>query len=313
MLVAWTRCPTRPSPLVVTSPPYFAGKEYEEALGEDGVPATYLEYLQLLRDVLRECVRKLEPGGRIAVNVANLRRRPYRSLSADVIGTFQDELRLLLRGEIIWVKQRGSSGSCAWGSFQRPGNPVLRDLTERVIVASKGRFDRAVPAKVRARRGLPSESSMTRDDFMENTLDVWEIPAESATRVGHPAPFPIELPARLIELHTYRGDLALDPFAGSGTTAVAAVRAGRHYAGYDLDESYIALAESRVGQERRRLVREAPDAPVRVVLPAIPEPASEGEDFSRAVREGRAAKTIARSVIEAAGFSDIQKDVNPGE
>jgi site-specific DNA-methyltransferase (adenine-specific) len=295
--------------LVVTSPPYFAGKEYEEALGEGGVPATYLEYLQLLRDVFRECVRKLEPGGRIAVNVANLGRRPYRSLSADVIGILQDDLRLLLRGEIIWVKQRGSSGSCAWGSFQRPGNPVLRDLTERVIVASKGRFDRGVPAKVRARRGLPSESSMTRDDFMENTLDVWEIPAESATRVGHPAPFPIELPARLIELHTYRGDLVLDPFAGSGTTAVAAVRAGRHYAAYDLDESYIALAESRVEQERRRLAREASDAPVQVVLPAIPEPASEDEDFqSRAVREGRAAKTIARLVIDAAGFTDIQKD-----
>ena len=176
--------------LVVTSPPYFAGKEYEEALGEAGVPATYLEYLDLFRDVFVECVRKLEPGGRIAVNVANLGRRPYRSLSADVIGILQDDLRLLFRGEIIWVKQRGSSGSSAWGSFQRPGNPVLRDLTERVIVASKGRFDRAVPAKHRARGGLPSEGSMTREDFMENTLDVWEIPAESATRVGHPAPFP---------------------------------------------------------------------------------------------------------------------------
>jgi DNA modification methylase len=119
------------------------------------------------------------------VNVANLGRRPYRSLSADVVGILQDDLRLLLRGEIVWVKQRGSSGSCAWGSFQRPGNPVLRDLTERVVIASKGRFDRALSAKERAGRGLPSESSMTREDFMENTLDVWEIPAESATRVGH--------------------------------------------------------------------------------------------------------------------------------
>ena len=160
--------------LVVTSPPYFAGKEYEDALGEDGIPGTYLEYLDLLREVFAQCLQKLEPGGRIAVNVANLGRRPYRSLSADVVGILQDDLRMLLRGEIIWVKQRGSSGSCAWGSFQRPGNPVLRDLTERVIVASKGRFDRAIPAKVRAQKGLPSESSMTRDDFMENTLDVWE-------------------------------------------------------------------------------------------------------------------------------------------
>lgn len=219
--------------LVVTSPPYFAGKEYEEAVGRSGVPATYLEYLSLLREVFSECARKLEPGGRIAVNVANLGRRPYRSLSSDVIGILQDDLRLLLRGEIIWLKQRGSSGSCAWGSFQRPGNPVLRDLTERVVIASKGRFDRAIAPRLRAQGNLPSESSMTREDFMENTLDLWEIPAESATRVGHPAPFPVELPARLIELYTYRGDLVLDPFAGSGTTAVAALRCGRHYAGYD--------------------------------------------------------------------------------
>jgi site-specific DNA-methyltransferase (adenine-specific) len=295
--------------LVVTSPPYFAGKEYEEALGQGGVPATYLEYLNLLRDVFARCVQKLEPGGRIAVNVANLGRRPYRSLSSDVIGILQDDLRLLLRGEIIWVKQRGSSGSCAWGSFQRPGNPVLRDLTERVVVASKGRFDRAVSAKERACRQLPSEASMTRDDFMENTLDVWEVPAESATRVGHPAPFPIELPARLIELYTYRGDLVLDPFVGSGTTAVAAVRAGRHFAGYDLDQSYIKLAEQRVETERQRLLLEASTTALKVTLPAVPTPASDGEDFqSQAVREGRAAKEIARSVIELAGFTDIQKD-----
>lgn len=295
--------------LVVTSPPYFAGKEYEEALGVQGIPATYLEYLDLLREVFAECVKKLEPGGRIAVNVANLGRRPYRSLSADVTGILQDELRLLLRGEIIWMKQRGSSGSCAWGSFQRPGNPVLRDLTERVIVASKGRFDRAVPAKDRVREGLPSEASMTREDFMENTLDVWEIPAESATRVGHPAPFPIELPARLIELYTYRGDLVLDPFLGSGSAAVAAVRSGRHYVGYDLDESYIRLAEARVSEERQRLAEETRGSPVRVRLPAVPAPAGENEDLlARAVREGRAAKEIARAVIEAAGFTDIQED-----
>jgi DNA modification methylase len=284
--------------LVVTSPPYFAGKEYEASLGQDGAPATYLEYLDLLRDVFAECVRKLEPGGRIAVNVANLGRRPYRSLSADVIGILQDDLRLLLRGEIIWMKQRGSSGSCAWGSFQKAANPVLRDLTERIVVASKGRFDRATGARGRAREGLPSESSMTREDFMENTLDVWEIPSESASRVGHPAPFPIELPARLIDLYTYRGDLVLDPFAGSGSTAVAAVRCGRHYAGYDLDESYIRLAETRVASERQRLGGGTTDAD-----------SSEGDLMSSpAVAEGRTARDIAREAIAAAGFSDVRED-----
>jgi DNA modification methylase len=308
LIVGDARCmdevPDASVALVVTSPPYFAGKQYEETLGEGGIPATYIEYLDLLRDVFRQCVQKLEPGGRIAVNVANLGRRPYRSLSADVIGILQDDLRLLLRGEIIWVKQRGSSGSCAWGSFQRAGNPVLRDLTERVIIASKGRFDRALPPRERAERQLPSLSSMTRDDFMENTLDLWDIPAESATRVGHPAPFPVELPARLIELYTYRGDLVVDPFCGSGTTAVAALRSGRHFAGYDLDPSYVALAEERVEEERRRLAAQ----PGR---PPVPLPAGGGSDedsVGRAVREGRSAKEIAGGLIAAAGFTDIRKD-----
>ena len=150
---------------------------------------------------------------------------------------------------------------------------------------------------------------MTREDFMENTLDVWEIPAESATRVGHPAPFPVELPSRLIDLYTYRGDLVLDPFAGSGTTPVAALRAGRHYAGYDLDESYIQLAGVRVEKERRRLRDDACAATPRVRLPAVSAAGGLDEDFlSRAVREGRAAKEIAELVIEEAGFAGLEKD-----
>jgi site-specific DNA-methyltransferase (adenine-specific) len=92
---------------------------------------------------------------------------------------------------------------------------------------------------------------MTTEDFLEATVDVWEIPAESATRVGHPAPFPVELPRRLIELYTYAGDLVLDPFIGSGTTAVAAVRTARHFVGFDTDESYVALARRRLAAESR--------------------------------------------------------------
>src|SRR3954447_9845072 len=235
--------------LVVTSPPYFAGKQYEEELERDGVPASYLEYLSLLRDVFAECVRKLEPGGRIAVNVANLGRKPYRSLSADVIKILQDDLGLLLRGEIIWQKGEGATGSCAWGSFRDATNPVLRDLTERVIVASKGRFDRAVPLKEPAPAGLPFESTLMTEDFMALTLDVWSIPSESARRVGHPAPFPVELPEQLIRLYTFKDDLVLDPFMGSGSALVAAARLGRRYVGYDLDPNYTRIAEDRVKNE----------------------------------------------------------------
>ncbi|HEY0520138.1 MAG TPA: site-specific DNA-methyltransferase [Ilumatobacteraceae bacterium] len=285
--------------LVVTSPPYFAGKAYEEALGHGHVPATYFDYLQQLREVFAECVRVLEPGGRIAVNVANLGRRPYRSLSADVTTILQDDLRLLMRGEVLWVKQRGAAGNCAWGSFQRPGNPVLRDLSERVIIASKGRFDRAISAKERAKLGLPSVSTMSRDEFMEATVDVWEIPPERASRVGHPAPFPIPLPERLIHMNSYAGDLILDPFVGSGSTAVAAVRTGRHYIGYDTDAGYIAAARSRVDGERSASTVEVAATDGRTTDP---------------IRGGWASKDIAKSLLTRAGFTDIADDatVVPG-
>ncbi len=232
--------------LVVTSPPYFAGKQYEEELEREGVPSSYLEYLELLTEVFAECVRTLEPGGRIAVNVANLGRKPYRSLASDVVRILEHDLGLLLRAEIVWQKGEGASGSCAWGSFRSAANPVLRDVTERVIVASKGRFDRARPVRQRAAEGLPSESTITTDDFLALTLDVWSIPAESARRVGHPAPFPVELPERLIRLYTFAGDLVLDPFMGSGSTLVAAAQLGRRYVGYDLDPGYVELARHRV-------------------------------------------------------------------
>lgn len=238
--------------LIVTSPPYFVGKDYELDPGDGHVPGSYLDYLSMLREVLAVCLGKLEPGGRMAVNVANLGRKPYRSLSADVIGILQDDLGMLLRGEIVWRKARGAGGSCAWGTFRSPHNPVLRDLTERVVVASKGRFDRALSRRVRKSRDLPHEATIDTDGFLQATLDVWEIPAESAARVGHPAPFPVALPRRLIELYTYRGDLVLDPFMGSGSTAVAAAETGRRYVGFDTESSYVNLARRRVADAAGR-------------------------------------------------------------
>lgn len=246
--------------LVVTSPPYFAGKAYEEELGRDGIPGSYLEYLAMLREVFAECVRVLEPGGRIAVNVANLGRRPYRSLSADVIGILQDDLGLLLRGEIIWQKAEGATGSCAWGSFRSATNPVLRDLTERIVVASKGRFDRGPSVARRQANGLPFRSTLLTEDFMALTLDVWSMPPEQARRVGHPAPFPVELPEQVIRLYTFENDLVLDPFMGSGSTLVAATRLGRRCVGYDLDPSYVTLAERRLAEAVAEIEGSVPPA-----------------------------------------------------
>lgn len=235
--------------LLVTSPPYFAGKEYETDTAAGHIPSSYVEYLEMLRDVFAVSLRKLEPGGRMAINVANLGRKPYRSLSADIISILQDDLGMLLRGEVIWQKAKGAGGSCAWGSYRSPQNPVLRDVTERVVIASKGRFDRAVKRAKRETDGLPNEATIETDEFLEATIDIWEIPPESATKVGHPAPFPLALPRRLIELYTYIGDLVLDPFLGSGTTAVAAAVARRHYVGFDTEAEYIELAEQRLRTE----------------------------------------------------------------
>ena len=267
--------------LVVTSPPYFAGKAYEEALGEGHIPGSYLEFLTMLRDVFAECRRVLEPGGRIAVNVANLGRKPYRSLAADVIAILQDDLGLLLRGEVVWAKAEGASGSCAWGSFRSPANPVLRDVTERIVIASKGRFDRALTAAQRRKAGRPNVPTATNDEFLDATLDVWRFAPESARRVSHPAPFPIELPERLIHLYTYEGDVVLDPFCGSGTTLVAAARTGRHGIGVDTDPEYVAIANERA---------KGPEA-------------QPGDASTLEAARGKAMAALAESALTEAGFA----------
>lgn len=286
--------------LVVTSPPYFAGKQYEEELEREGVPSSYLEYLQMLTDVFAECARTLEPGGRIAVNVANLGRKPYRSLSADVIRILEHDLGLLLRGELIWQKGEGANGSCAWGSFRSAANPVLRDVTERVVVASKGRFDRARSVKQRAAAGLPHVSTLMTEDFLALTLDVWSIPAESARRVGHPAPFPVELPEQLIRLYTFEGDLVLDPFMGSGSALVAAARLGRRYVGYDLDPAYVEIA--------RRRVAEASGPDGSDAVDAVDAVGGDDDPRRRAEREGKAAQRLAEQQLEEAGFTIVDRN-----
>ncbi|MEE8457762.1 MAG: site-specific DNA-methyltransferase [Acidimicrobiia bacterium] len=214
--------------LMVTSPPYNVGKDYDEDLDID-------EYLQLLRSIFSETFRVLEPGGRAAVNVANLGRKPYIPLN-QYVSALLTEIGFDLRGEIIWQKAKSAGGSCAWGSWQSAKNPTLRDVHEYILVASKGSY-------ARVRKG---NDTISKEEFLDATVSIWNILPESARRVGHPAPFPVELPRRLIELYTFEGDLVLDPFLGSGTTAVAAVESRRHYVGYELSAEYIDIAQRRI-------------------------------------------------------------------
>jgi site-specific DNA-methyltransferase (adenine-specific) len=215
--------------LMVTSPPYNVGKEYDENL-------TLTEYREFLKRVWSEVKRVLVPGGRVCINIANLGRKPYIPLHAFIVEDMLD-LGFLMRGEIIWNKASSGSPSTAWGSWLSAKNPTLRDVHEYIMVFSKGMFSRSNPGR---------KSTISREEFLEYTKSIWSFAAEPATRVGHPAPFPVELPYRLIQLYTFEGEVVLDPFMGSGQTAIAAIKTRRHYVGYEINREYVRLAKKRI-------------------------------------------------------------------
>lgn len=226
-----TELPDNSIHLMITSPPYNVTKDYDQNL-------TLESYLSLLTNVMRETYRVLVDGGRACINIANVGRKPYIPLS-DYISQIMIEIGYNYRGEIIWDKSASAGGSCAWGSWMSASNPSLRDIHEYILIFSKGSLNRKKNNK---------ENTITRDDFLEWTKSVWRMNTESAKRVSHPAPFPIELPHRLINLYSFKGDIVLDPFMGSGTTAIAALQNGRKYIGYDTEAEYVKIANKRINK-----------------------------------------------------------------
>ncbi len=224
------KVPSNSVALAFTSPPYNVGKDYDDDMAME-------EYLGLIERVAKEVYRVLVPGGRYVINIANLGRKPYIPLHS-YFYQIHCELNFLPMGEIIWQKGKGANGSCAWGSWRSAKAPRLRDIHEYLLVFTKDVYSR--PDK-----GM---SDIGRDEFMEATLSIWQIPPESAKRVGHPAPFPVELASRVIKLYSYVNDVVLDPFLGSGTTCVAAHQLSRHYVGYDVSKEYCKIAYSRLTQ-----------------------------------------------------------------
>lgn len=222
--------------LMITSPPYNVSKEYDDDL-------SLREYLQLLENSFKETYRVLVYGRRVCINVANLGRKPYIPLS-DYISKIMIEIGYKMRGEIIWNKAASASPSTAWGSWQSAANPILRDVHEYILIFSKGDYKREKGNK---------ENTISKEQFLEWTKSIWTMNAESARRIGHSAPFPEELPYRLIQLYSFKNDIVLDPFIGSGTTAISALKSERKYVGYEINQEYIELAEKRIDPYKNQI------------------------------------------------------------
>ena len=220
---------------MITSPPYNVSKEYDENL-------SLQEYLSLLREVFSEVYRVLVPGGRAVINIANVGRKPYIPL-ATYVNTIMLEIGFLMRGEVIWDKSASAGSSTAWGSFQSASNPCLRDVHEYILIFSKGSFSLSRTEEEKSEGRI---NTIEKQEFIDLTKSIWRFPTASAKRIGHPAPFPIELPRRSIEFYTYAGDVVLDPFIGAGSTALAAQNTGRFYVGFDISQDYIDLANNRI-------------------------------------------------------------------
>ncbi len=220
--------------LMITSPPYNVSKEYDQDLSLE-------EYIELLKNVFKETYRVLINGGRACINIANVGRKPYIPLS-DYISQIMIEIGFYMRGEIIWNKASSASPSTAWGSWMSASNPILRDIHEYILVFSKGSYKRNLSKEEKKNK----KSTISKKEFLEWTKSIWTIKAVSAKKIGHPAPFPIELPYRLIQLYSFTSDIILDPFMGSGTTAIAALRSNRKFIGFEINEKYVRLAEERL-------------------------------------------------------------------
>ena len=221
--------------LMVTSPPYNVSKEYDEDLSLN-------EYKNLLKDVFSETYRVLVSGGRACINIANVGRKPYIPYHKYIM-EIMDEIGFIMRGEIIWNKNASAGVSTVWGSWQSASNPVLRDVHEYILIYSKEKLSRKKKTK---------KNSITKDQFLEYTKSIWSFPAESAKKVGHPAPFPVELPYRCIQLYTFENEVVLDPFCGVGTTNIAAIKTNRHHIGIDNDIEYVEKAQKRIKEYIKR-------------------------------------------------------------
>lgn len=241
--------------LAITSPPYNVGLEYDSH--NDRMP--YNEYLKWLTSFWSELYRVLVPGGRFALNIAPTSIKDFRPIHYDMARDLMG-LGFIMRTEVLWYKQTMRRRT-AWGSWKSPRNPHMVPSWEYVLVFSKGSW---------TLEGDKADADITGEEFIKYSDAFWNIPPETRGRQpflkslypprrgrktaamktdGHPAPFPEELIKRLIKFYSYRGNVVLDPFGGTGTVAAVARRTGRHFVHLDLSRKYCEIAAERVGHE----------------------------------------------------------------
>ena len=220
--------------LVFTSPPYNFGLGYAGDAGDDATD--WESYFEKLFRVLDECIRVLKFGGRLVVNVQPLFSDYIPS--HHIISNHLMKRRLIWKGEILWEKNNYNCKYTAWGSWKSPSSPYLKYTWEFLEVFCKGDL---------RKRGNPKDADISTESFKEWVVAKWSIAPERRMReLGHPAVFPEELARRVVQLFSFRGDIVLDPFVGSGTTCVAARRHRRCYLGIDLSHEYCAVARRRL-------------------------------------------------------------------
>lgn len=227
--------------LIITSPPYNCGIDY----GVYSDSQEFGDYLKMLDKVWKGCERVLTPGGRIAINTAHgTGRRPYLPLGSYI--TLQIEQRFELRGTIIW--QKGESANLtSWGSWRSPSDPSLRDVCEIIVVANKPGRIHVPETSMLLENNKRVSPWLNANDFMKLTLDHWFVSPETS-RSSHPAPFPVEIPLRLMKLYAFPGATILDPFAGSGSTGVAAKELGLDCHLYEISHEYCDVMRNRLSQ-----------------------------------------------------------------
>ena len=221
--------------LIVGSPPYNVNLKYDNSSDD----LSEIEYIGFIKKILSESERILVSGGRIALIVGNAanktKRRDFQHFGCKLLSLYSNN-NISPLGLICWNKSI-TGNSTAWGSWMSPSAPSLRSVWESIVIGQKsGKFK------------IKNKIDITREEFLKWTCDLWNISPSRKPKVLHPASFPLEIPYRLIKLYTSQNDIILDPFIGSGTTAIACKDLNRNYIGIDISSKYVEMSKQRLSQ-----------------------------------------------------------------